>query len=425
MKRFTALGPCVHGPPIKATIRAPSVHGPPIKATIRAPSVHGPPIKATIRAPAPAIQALSKPEATVKASRVMSRTALLPAVECVMKKISLTTNPNMKQQMNDGRNLRRKMGGRFITSWIANLILEQLLYVTVLKVSSSVQRNDVPPNSIHLPKLYYKQYHIDVYRNQVNRLSAYPSDPRTDMDAVDADRLFAFMVSRVSLLTFACDGLLTVRGFYDIRILVLADYMLIHHISMEQIHLVPAACLLSDQQPATDSSWLDDSLDPPHANGGMWKHVSAMNGECSDETLYLWITVEYGKTYLLRMVNEVMNNILFFSIANYHITVVGSNSSYIKSFKSDYITLSPIWQTIDFLLEANKPLNHYYMAAKAYSSTPGHHSTPPPPSSLWNIPETILHLRHHPCLIFPILMTPIRQSILQESSDPELRRPET
>nr|GMD22325.1 putative laccase-9 [Ipomoea batatas] len=70
------------------------------------------------------------------------------------------------------------------------------------------------------------------------------------------------------------------------------------------------------------------------------------------------------------MVNAVMNNILFFSIANYHIIVVGSNSSYIKSFKSDYITLSPIRQTIDFLLEANKPLNHYYMAAKAYSSTP-------------------------------------------------------
>nr|GMD25300.1 hypothetical protein Iba_chr08cCG8810 [Ipomoea batatas] len=66
MKRFTALGPCVHGPPIKATIRAPSVHGPPIKATIRAP--------------APAIQALSKPEATIKASRVMSRTALGPCV---------------------------------------------------------------------------------------------------------------------------------------------------------------------------------------------------------------------------------------------------------------------------------------------------------------------------------------------------------
>nr|GLL33414.1 hypothetical protein DM860_005882 [Ipomoea trifida] len=70
------------------------------------------------------------------------------------------------------------------------------------------------------------------------------------------------------------------------------------------------------------------------------------------------------------MVNAVMNNILFFSIANYYITVVGSNSSYIKSFKSDYITLSPIRQTIDFLLEANKPLNHYYMAAKAYNSTP-------------------------------------------------------
>nr|GMD86887.1 uncharacterized protein LOC109171148 [Ipomoea batatas] len=26
-------------------------------------------------------------------------------------------NPHMKQQMNDGRNLWRKIGGRFVTSW--------------------------------------------------------------------------------------------------------------------------------------------------------------------------------------------------------------------------------------------------------------------------------------------------------------------
>nr|GLL48037.1 laccase-15-like [Ipomoea trifida] len=82
------------------------------------------------------------------------------------------------------------------------------------------------------------------------------------------------------------------------------------------------------------------------------------------------LTVEYGKTYLLRMVNAVMNNIMFFSIANHNITVVGSDGSYMKHFTSDYIAISP-GQTIDFLLEANQPRNHYYMAARAYSSAPG------------------------------------------------------
>nr|GMD91185.1 laccase-14-like [Ipomoea batatas] len=78
------------------------------------------------------------------------------------------------------------------------------------------------------------------------------------------------------------------------------------------------------------------------------------------------LTVEHGKTYLLRMVNAVMNNIMFFSIANHEITVVGSDGSYVKPFKSDYITISP-GQTIDFLLEANQPLNHYYMEAQPYA----------------------------------------------------------
>nr|GME04577.1 laccase-14-like [Ipomoea batatas] len=87
---------------------------------------------------------------------------------------------------------------------------------------------------------------------------------------------------------------------------------------------------------------------------------------CSNNDTYK-LTVEYGKTYLLRMVNAVMNNILFFSIANHQITVVGTDGAYTKPLTSDYITISP-GQTIDFLLHANQTPNHYYMAAKAYNS---------------------------------------------------------
>nr|XP_016461599.1 PREDICTED: laccase-14-like [Nicotiana tabacum] len=90
---------------------------------------------------------------------------------------------------------------------------------------------------------------------------------------------------------------------------------------------------------------------------------------CSRNGTYK-LTVDYGKTYLLRMVNAVMNNQMFFSVANHQITVVGSDAAYLKPFKTDYIIISP-GQTIDLLLEANQSLNHYYMASRAYNSNPG------------------------------------------------------
>lgn len=81
------------------------------------------------------------------------------------------------------------------------------------------------------------------------------------------------------------------------------------------------------------------------------------------------LAVNQGKTYLVRMVNAAMNNILFFGIANHTVTVVGSDGAYTKPLKRDYIAISP-GQTIDFLLEANQdPTNRYYIAAKAYSTT--------------------------------------------------------
>ncbi|KAG6393011.1 hypothetical protein SASPL_147241 [Salvia splendens] len=78
------------------------------------------------------------------------------------------------------------------------------------------------------------------------------------------------------------------------------------------------------------------------------------------------VKVDHGKTYLFRMINAVMNNIMFFKIANHNITVVGSDGSYTKPFATDYIAISP-GQTIDFLLEANQNPSHYYMASRVHS----------------------------------------------------------
>ncbi|XP_028793252.1 laccase-14-like [Neltuma alba] len=77
----------------------------------------------------------------------------------------------------------------------------------------------------------------------------------------------------------------------------------------------------------------------------------------------------HGKTYLLRVINAALEQVLFFGIANHKLTVVGTDGSYIKPVKVDYITISP-GQTMDVLLEANQPIDRYYMAAKAYSSSP-------------------------------------------------------
>ncbi|RDX67257.1 Laccase-14, partial [Mucuna pruriens] len=68
------------------------------------------------------------------------------------------------------------------------------------------------------------------------------------------------------------------------------------------------------------------------------------------------------------MVNAAVQDILFFAIAKHQLTVVGTDGSYVKPVKVDYITISP-GQTMDVLLEANQLASErYYMAAKAYSS---------------------------------------------------------
>ncbi|TKY51487.1 Laccase-15 protein [Spatholobus suberectus] len=61
------------------------------------------------------------------------------------------------------------------------------------------------------------------------------------------------------------------------------------------------------------------------------------------------LSVEHGKTYLLRMVNAAVQDILFFAIAKHQLTVVGTDGSYAKPVKVDYITISP-GQTMDVLL---------------------------------------------------------------------------
>ncbi|KAG7942854.1 hypothetical protein I3843_15G007900 [Carya illinoinensis] len=86
--------------------------------------------------------------------------------------------------------------------------------------------------------------------------------------------------------------------------------------------------------------------------------------KCSKETTYR-LHVQYGKTYLLRLINAVMNEEMFFGIANHKLTVVAQDGAYIKPITTNYIMTSP-GQTFDILLTANQPPSYYYIAASPF-----------------------------------------------------------
>ncbi|KAK2978605.1 hypothetical protein RJ640_006724, partial [Escallonia rubra] len=76
--------------------------------------------------------------------------------------------------------------------------------------------------------------------------------------------------------------------------------------------------------------------------------------------------VDYGKTYLLRIINAIMNEEMFLMVANHTLTVVGMDAAYIKPIRTSYIMITP-GQTMDVLITFNQAPSHYYMAARAYA----------------------------------------------------------
>ncbi|KAB2598978.1 laccase-14 [Pyrus ussuriensis x Pyrus communis] len=82
------------------------------------------------------------------------------------------------------------------------------------------------------------------------------------------------------------------------------------------------------------------------------------------------ISVKNGKTYLLRIISAVMDEGLFFGIANHKLTLVGKDGYYTKQIETSYLMITP-GQSMDVLLQANQPPSLYFMAARAYSSATG------------------------------------------------------
>ncbi|KAL8171546.1 hypothetical protein V2J09_023350 [Rumex salicifolius] len=85
---------------------------------------------------------------------------------------------------------------------------------------------------------------------------------------------------------------------------------------------------------------------------------------CSSKDMFR-LDVDHGKTYLLRIINSVLNENMFFMVADHKLTVVGMDGAYIKPIVTNYIMITP-GQTMDVLLTANQNPSHYYMASRAF-----------------------------------------------------------
>ncbi|KAK7293038.1 hypothetical protein RJT34_15900 [Clitoria ternatea] len=79
------------------------------------------------------------------------------------------------------------------------------------------------------------------------------------------------------------------------------------------------------------------------------------------------LKVKPGKTYLLRLINAVLNDELFFSIANHTLTVVEVDAIYVKPFETDTILIAP-GQTTNVILKTKSqyPNATFLMSARPY-----------------------------------------------------------
>ncbi|XP_047307923.1 laccase-4-like isoform X3 [Impatiens glandulifera] len=81
------------------------------------------------------------------------------------------------------------------------------------------------------------------------------------------------------------------------------------------------------------------------------------------------LSVEVGKTYMLRIINAALNEELFFKIAGHQLTVVEVDATYVKPFKTDTIVIAP-GQTTNVLISANQGSGKYMVIASPFMDAP-------------------------------------------------------
>ncbi|XP_016507698.1 laccase-4 [Nicotiana tabacum] len=81
------------------------------------------------------------------------------------------------------------------------------------------------------------------------------------------------------------------------------------------------------------------------------------------------LSVEPGKTYMLRVINAALNEELFFKIAGHKMTVVEVDATYVKPFKTDTIVIAP-GQTTNVIVTADQSFGKYMVAASPFMDAP-------------------------------------------------------
>ncbi|KAJ9545120.1 hypothetical protein OSB04_024827 [Centaurea solstitialis] len=81
------------------------------------------------------------------------------------------------------------------------------------------------------------------------------------------------------------------------------------------------------------------------------------------------LSVENGKSYMLRIINAALNEELFFKIAGHKLTVVEVDAVYVKPFTIDTIVIAP-GQTTNAIVTATKNSGKFMMAASPFMDSP-------------------------------------------------------
>ncbi|KAL4199188.1 hypothetical protein AMTRI_Chr03g143660 [Amborella trichopoda] len=89
---------------------------------------------------------------------------------------------------------------------------------------------------------------------------------------------------------------------------------------------------------------------------------------CSEKHTFV-MEVEFGKTYMLRIINAALNDELFFGIANHNMTVVEIDAVYCKPYSTNALLIAP-GQTTNVLVKANQAPGRYFMAVRPFIDVP-------------------------------------------------------
>ncbi|CAM0908404.1 unnamed protein product [Alopecurus aequalis] len=148
---------------------------------------------------------------------------------------------------------------------------------------------------------------------------------------------------------------------------------------------------------------LNENLEEYLKTGGEINHSDAhtINGQpgyqfpCSkNETFKL--SVKFGKTYLLRIINAGLDNDMFFTVASHNLTIVGTDGRYLKPFTVQTMMISP-GQTMDALLVTNSKHGsnsaRYYMASRTFASNPRHAFNNGTATAILEYTDAPLHIR--------------------------------